>query len=997
VAGGGNLDKDQDGTQDWIVGAPSYTAPGGATETGAVAVHFGALQPTERSTPDIVYVGEAAHDRAGVSVDGDFDFNGDGCPDILIGAEQMDRTQASPVATGPGRVYVIFFDPSEYDDDGNGFPDYRAGTMTVSLSRVACVSRGTCGGESEISGVVFDGESPGDMAGFSVAGGGEVNAGLGDDLVIGAPGNTPAVGREGAGAAYVIFDDAALANQAVSLADVGTTVNGTVYEGAVADDELGYAVAFPGDIIGTTDDDIALGAPSADTLLIDAGIAYIIEGGQLQSETVEVCDVGGSGDTGKAGMQLRGTQAFEGLGSAIAGAGDNLFNGQADLLVGAPSYDFGALADAGRVLQTASKLPLGQFDADLVGAPANVPGAIPGIIYVGAEAGDRTGTAVAGLGDVNGDGIDDMAFGAPFADPNGVTDAGKIYLAEGFAPPTLNLGTVFLSQGFFGIQLIGTQANERAGSAIAGVGDVNADGMNDWVIGAPGHDVTNPGDDDGAVYLVLDQESNILDGDGDGFVDALDNCPGIVNPTQADGDGDGFGDPCDNCAMVANPTQNDADVDGVGDACDTNPVLIVSSDGSGDHTTIQAAVDAVVNGGGQSGTEVRILPGTGADYAGVLVGPTAEKAFVFVGDDNGTDATICVDGGINPAFDLQSIALGGITRIQNLCIKGLAGVVTTVDTIQRDLDFSDVTDAAIDLNGGTHTVERVTMASTVQHGVDVGFGVGLDLDLAEVRVSGIGIRIDDGSADVTTSLIAGGTEGVVLVNTGVIDLRHVTIADQSLFGIQNAGNATLDHTLVWGPGTDLDMPTCGNITWSLACGCEGSNDNVCGDPLFVGAGDYHLTDGSPAMDRGPDPSIFDGNPCRDLDGGPRLRDWAGDGTAQMDVGAYENASGTLVPGDVQNLQWLDADTLQWDPEPSADEYHVYRDLIETLSYSSFATCNDGLDTDRTDTELVDFGVPPPGKGWYYLITAEDTDPEPSREGTLGLASCAERSNFTPCP
>ena len=67
------------------------------------------------------------------------------------------------------------------------------------------------------------------------------------------------------------------------------------------------------------------------------------------------------------------------------------------------------------------------------------------------------------------------------------------------------------------------------------------------------------------------------------------------------------------------------------------------------------------------------------------------------------------------------------------------------------------------------------------------------------------------------------------------------------------------------------------------------------------------------------------------------------------------------------------------------------------TYSSFATCDDGLDLDRTDTELTDTGVPPLGKGWYYLITAEDTDPEPPREGTLGLAACAERSNFTPCP
>ncbi|MFH1830443.1 MAG: thrombospondin type 3 repeat-containing protein [Pseudomonadota bacterium] len=63
------------------------------------------------------------------------------------------------------------------------------------------------------------------------------------------------------------------------------------------------------------------------------------------------------------------------------------------------------------------------------------------------------------------------------------------------------------------------------------------------------------------------------DFDADGFDDYLDNCPGVVNPTQdpdacTDFDGDHIYDDVDNCLEDYNPEQDDRDLDGVGDACD---------------------------------------------------------------------------------------------------------------------------------------------------------------------------------------------------------------------------------------------------------------------------------------------------------------------------------------------------------------------------------------------------------------------------------------------
>lgn len=110
--------------------------------------------------------------------------------------------------------------------------------------------------------------------------------------------------------------------------------------------------------------------------------------------------------------------------------------------------------------------------------------------------------------------------------------------------------------------------------------DGDGDGILDAVDNCPS--TANPAQADGDGDGIRDacDPVNDLDTDGDGILDAVDDCPGTANPAQADVDGDGIGDACDdsdadgfvdgsdNCPTVANGDQADGDGDGVGDACD---------------------------------------------------------------------------------------------------------------------------------------------------------------------------------------------------------------------------------------------------------------------------------------------------------------------------------------------------------------------------------------------------------------------------------------------
>jgi FG-GAP repeat len=110
-------------------------------------------------------------------------------------------------------------------------------------------------------------------------------------------------------------------------------------------------------------------------------------------------------------------------GSSVSGAGDVNGDGIDDLIIGAPY-----VAPNGRVNAGASYVVFGTDQ----GFPATIDLASDAdLIIEGAAAYDRSGFSVSEAGDIDGDGIDDLIIGVPFAAPNGRPQAGASYVILG--------------------------------------------------------------------------------------------------------------------------------------------------------------------------------------------------------------------------------------------------------------------------------------------------------------------------------------------------------------------------------------------------------------------------------------------------------------------------------------------------------------------------------------------------------------------------------------
>jgi hypothetical protein len=281
-------------------------------------------------------------------------------------------------------------------------------------------------------------------------GAGDVDADGHDDLLVSAWANDE--GGSDAGGAYVVLGPVT-GTLDLSLADAKLL-------GEEDSDNAGASVAGAGDVDADGHDDLLVGSRHNGG---EAGAAYLVLG-----------PVTGTLDLSSADAKLLGDDG-DAAGQDVSGAGDVNADGHDDLLVSADANEF-YVGPIYLVLGPATgTLDLSLADAQLLGEER----------YDFVESGT-------GAGDVDADGHDDVLVGA-FLNEEGGTAAGAAYVVLGPVTGTRNLRLA-------DAKLLGDEG-DQAGTNISGAGDVDGDGHDDVLVGAPGNDEGGP--EAGAAYLVM--------------------------------------------------------------------------------------------------------------------------------------------------------------------------------------------------------------------------------------------------------------------------------------------------------------------------------------------------------------------------------------------------------------------------------------------------------------------------------------------------------------
>ncbi|MGV6876647.1 DUF4214 domain-containing protein [Pseudochelatococcus sp. B33] len=249
----------------------------------------------------------------------------------------------------------------------------------------------------------------------------------------------------------------------------GSTINGA------AGWETGRNVSSAGDINGDGIDDFIVGAYfSAPDGREYAGSAYVIYGSKEGLADIDLLNLDAA-----QGFTIKGASVGDRAGASVSSAGDFNGDGIDDIIVGAYLADPDGRAHAGSAYVIYGQAGA-RTDIDLASLSSD-----HGISIKGAADNDRTGYSVRNLGDVNGDGIDDIVVGAYYAGHDGIDYAGAAYIIYGKAEglTDIDLASLAATQG---IVIRGLEWGHRVSVSVSGAGDVNGDGIADIVIGAEG-------------------------------------------------------------------------------------------------------------------------------------------------------------------------------------------------------------------------------------------------------------------------------------------------------------------------------------------------------------------------------------------------------------------------------------------------------------------------------------------------------------------------------
>jgi len=309
-------DVDGDGVADYAVAATEFDWLGGPQPqvgAGVVALIAGGALPDNTPFYGIgceflrgaFAIGVLPDGLAGYAVRGVPDF-GDQADGVAIGAPgaSLDGSLAT------GVVYVVR-GPLVLAEDCQGSGDFYLDDV---------------GDAQGVRGHVFVGENDGDLAGAALASGDFDGDGR-TDLLIGAPGYDGTRGR-----VYLIYDIECLPEQEGerSLADVGGSIPGVVFDGVAWGDRSGWSLSTAGDFDYDGADDVLVGAPGTES---ERGAAFLVYGGQALPGSVSLATIG---TCDFAGLQLVGELPASRLGWAVSGGASLDGDASSDVGIGAP-------------------------------------------------------------------------------------------------------------------------------------------------------------------------------------------------------------------------------------------------------------------------------------------------------------------------------------------------------------------------------------------------------------------------------------------------------------------------------------------------------------------------------------------------------------------------------------------------------------------------------------------------------------------------------------